>query len=159
MAKSKKGASGKKIAADNRRARRDYFIDDVIEAGLVLAGTEVKSLRNGQASLSDAYAAEEDGEFYLLNAYIPEYTSANRFNHLPRRRRKLLLKRREIGKLTVAVQRKGVTLVPLNLYFNERGIVKAEIALARGKKLYDKRQTDKDRKWARDKARLMREKG
>jgi SsrA-binding protein len=159
MAKSSKDSPGIKVIADNRKARRDYFIDDVVEAGLVLIGTEVKSLRGGHASLSDAYAAEEDGELYLLNCYIPEYASANRFNHAPRRRRKLLLNRREIRKLAGAVQRKGITLVPLKLYFNERGIVKTEIALARGKKLYDKRQTDKDRKWARDKARLMREKG
>ncbi len=158
MAKSK-DSSGIKVVADNRKARRDYFIDEVVEAGLVLAGTEVKSLRGGQASLSDSYAIEQDGELYLCSCYIPEYKSANRFNHEPRRRRKLLLSRREIGRLAGVVQRKGITLVPLKLYFNERGIVKAEIALARGKKLYDKRQTDKDRKWARDKQRLMREKG
>ena len=123
------------------------------------AKIEPKEKEPQQSMDDENLIIEKDGELYLLNCYIPEYASANRFNHAPRRRRKLLLNRREIRKLAGAVQRKGITLVPLKLYFNERGIVKTEIALARGKKLYDKRQTDKDRKWARDKARLMREKG
>lgn len=159
MSKSDKNPSGRKVVADNRRARHDYFIDDVVEAGLVLSGTEVKSLRGGKASLNESYAAEEDGEIYLINCYIPEYAGGNRFNHQPRAKRKLLLKKREIAKLIGAVQRKGITLVPLKLYFNERGIAKLEVALATGKKKHDKRQTEKDRSWSRDKARLMREKG
>jgi len=159
MSKSDKNASAYKVVADNRRARHDYFIDEVIEAGLVLTGTEVKSLRGGKASLNESYAAEEDGEIYLINCYIPEYSGGNRLNHHPRAKRKLLLKKREIGKLIGAVQRKGITLVPLKLYFNERGIAKLEVALATGKKKHDKRQTEKDRSWSRDKARLMREKG
>ncbi len=160
MAKSAKHeGAAYRVVADNRRARHDYFIDETLEAGLVLTGTEVKSLRQGKASLSDAYAGEEGGELFLFNAFIPEYLQANRFNHAPRRPRKLLLKKREIGKLIGAVQRKGVTLVPLRLYFNERGRAKVEIAVARGKKLYDKRETEKRRDWAREKARLLREKG
>ena len=125
----------------------------------MLRGTEVKSLRQGKASLGESYAAEEGGEFYLINCNIPEYVAANRFNHAPKRKRKLLLKKREMAKLIGAVQRKGMTLVPLKLYFNDRGLVKLELGLARGKKQHDKRQAEKDRSWARDKARLMRERG
>ncbi len=158
MAKKTDSKKGTRVVADNRRARYDYFIEDVIEAGIVLLGTEVKSLREGKSSLSDAYAAEQDGAIFLLNAYIPEYGKGNRFNHETKRPRKLLLKEREIGKLLGAVQRKGATLVPLKIYFNNRGFAKVEIAIAQGKKLHDKRETEKKRTWSREKARLMREK-
>jgi len=159
MTKKSDQKKGPRVVADNRRARYHYFIDEIIEAGIILAGTEVKSLREGKASLTDAYAAEKDGAIYLLNAYVPEYGKGNRFNHETKRPRKLLLKRREIGKLLGAVQRKGITLVPLKIYFNDRGFAKVEIAMARGKKLHDKRETEKKRTWNREKARLMREKG
>ncbi len=149
----------RKVVADNRKARRNYEIDETFEAGLVLSGTEVKSLRTGKANISDAYASEEGGELFLYNAYIPEYLQANRFNHSPRRPRKLLLHRREIHKLIVGIQREGMTVVPLKLYFNERGIAKLELALAKGRKLHDKRQVERKRDWDRQKARLMREKG
>lgn len=147
------------IAAQNRKARHDYFIEETFEAGIMLTGTEVKSLRGGRASIGEAYAAPDGDDLYLVNAHIPEYASASRFNHEPKRRRKLLLHRREIGKLMGAVQREGMTLVPLALYFNDRGMVKVELALARGKHTHDKRASIKDRDWKRDKARLMREKG
>lgn len=149
----------RKVVADNRKARRNYEIEETYEAGLVLSGTEVKSLRTGKANISDAYASEEGGELFLYNAYIPEYLQANRFNHSPRRPRKLLLHRREIHKLIVGIQREGMTVVPLKLYFNERGIAKLELALAKGRKLHDKRQVERKRDWDRQKARLMREKG
>lgn len=149
----------RKVVANNRKARRNYEIDETFEAGLVLSGTEVKSLRTGKANISDAYASEEGGELFLYNAYIPEYLQANRFNHSPRRPRKLLLHRREIHKLIVGIQREGMTVVPLKLYFNERGIAKLELALAKGRKLHDKRQVERKRDWDRQKARLMREKG
>lgn len=149
----------RRVAADNRRARFDYAIGQKFEAGLVLTGTEVKSLRQGRATIAESYAGEKDGALWLFNAYIPEYLEANRFNHETRRPRKLLLHRREAAKLIEAVQRRGMTIVPLRLYFNDRGIAKAEIALAEGKKLHDKRQTEKARDWNREKSRLMREKG
>lgn len=149
----------RKVIADNRRARHEYHIEDTFEAGLVLTGTEVKALREGRATIHESYASAEDGAVYLINAHIPEYAPAQRFNHEPRRRRKLLLHQREIDKLTGAVQREGRTIVPLKLFFNERGMAKLEIALATGKKLHDKRQTAKDRDWQRQKARLLREKG
>ncbi len=158
MAKDK-SSTAYKVVADNRRARHDYFLDEIIEAGLMLTGTEVKALRAGKASIAESYASDEDGEIFLINANIPIYKQGNRQNHEPKRPRKLLLNKREISKMIGAVQRKGVTLVPLKLYFNEKGIAKLEIALARGKKLHDKRQTDKDRSWAKDKARLLRERG
>ena len=145
----------KQIVAQNRRARHDYFIDDSLETGLVLAGTEVKSLRTGKASIAEAYATEENGALYLINANIPEYEGGNRFNHAPKRPRKLLVKKREQARLVSAVQRKGVTLVPLALYFNERGLAKLELGLARGKKDVDKRETEKQRDWQRQKARIM----
>lgn len=154
-----KGKGPGKIAAQNRKARHDYLIEDKIEAGIVLAGTEVKSLREGKASIVEAYAGEKDGELYLLNAYIPEYTSAHHFNHEPRRARKLLVHRREKNKLLGAVAREGMTLVPLAIYFNARGIAKVELALARGKRAVDKRAALKERDWQRQKARLMRERG
>lgn len=125
----------------------------------MLSGTEVKSLRNGEANIAESYASYEDGEMWLINSYIPEYLEANRFNHTPRRRRKLLMNKREIVKFVNATERDGMTIVPLKLYFNERGRAKLELAVARGKKNYDKRETDKKRDWQRDKARLLREKG
>jgi len=151
--------SPRRPAADNRKARYNYFIDDTVEAGLQLVGTEVKALRTGRANITDAYAAEQGGEIYLLNAYIPEYGGGNRFNHEPRRPRKLLLHKREIAKLIGTLQRGGVTLVPLSIYFNERGRAKAELAVARGKKQHDKRATEKTRDWQREKGRLLRDRG
>lgn len=149
-----------KIAADNRRARFNYEIGETFEAGLMLTGTEVKSLRSGKATISDSYASiDRAGEVFLVNANIPEYLQANRFNHLPKRPRKLLLKAREIVKLAQATEREGMTIVPLKIYFNEQGRAKVEIALARGKKLHDKRETEKQRDWGREKGRLLREKG
>jgi SsrA-binding protein len=146
-------------AAVNRRARFNYEIGQIFEAGIALAGTEVKSLREGRSSIADAYAGERNGELWLYNAYIPEYLQANRFNHETRRPRKLLLHKREIGRLMGAVDREGMTVVPLRIYFNDRGRAKVELAVARGKKLHDKRETSKKRDWGREKARLMREKG
>ena len=148
-----------RFAAQNRRARHDYTIEDTIEAGMVLTGTEVKVLRAGHASINEAYATEQGGELWLINSHIPEYKSANRFNHEPRRPRKLLVHRRQLDKLMGAIKREGVTLVPLSIYFNERGRAKLELGLAKGKKKADKREAEKARDWQRDKARLMREKG
>lgn len=146
-----------KVVAENRRARFEYFIEDTFEAGIMLTGTEVKSLRFGQGSIVESYAAIEDGEAWLINANVPEFSHGNRFNHEPKRRRKLLLHEREIDRLQGAVERKGMTLVPLCVYFNSRGRAKVELALARGKNVADKRQTVKDRDWKRDQARIMRE--
>ena len=148
-----------KVAADNRKARYNYFIEYTLEAGLMLTGSEVKSLREGKATIGDAHAAAKDGELYLYNAYIPEYLMANRFNHEPKRVRKLLLRKSEMAKLTVAIQREGMTLVPLKIYFNRKGIAKVELGLARGKKLHDKRETEKARDWDRDKGRLLKARG
>ena len=148
-----------RLVAQNRKARHDYFIDDTLEAGVVLAGTEVKSLREGRGSLMDAWAGERQGELWLFNAYIPEYRAGNRFNHETKRPRKLLVHRRERGRLLGAVQRQGVTLVPLSIYFNDRGIAKVQLGLARGKRQYDKREADKTRDWNRQKARLLRDRG
>jgi len=147
----------RKILADNRRARFNFEITDTVEAGIMLAGTEVKGLREGKASIQDSYASPEDGAIYLVNAYIPEYQAANRNNHEARRRRKLLLHKREIMRLAQAVQTKGVTLVPLKLYFNEKGIVKVELGIGKGKKMHDKRETQKNRDWERRKAQLLRD--
>jgi SsrA-binding protein len=149
----------RRAAAVNRRARFDYEIGQTFEAGIVLAGTEVKSLRGGKATIGEAHAAESGGEIWLYNAYIPEYLEANRFNHETRRPRKLLLNKREIAKLTSGVNREGMTIVPLKVYFNDRGRAKVEIALARGKKLQDKRQTEKERSWGRERSRLLKERG
>ena len=157
--KKKKSDPNNRVVAENRKARHNYEIGDVIEAGLQLKGTEVKSLRIGTANIAESYASDEDGEIVLINSNIPEYDQGNRFNHEPRRPRKLLLHKREIAKLMQGVQRDGMTIVPLKLYFNDKGIAKLAIALARGKKNYDKRQDAKKRDWQRDKARLMREKG
>jgi SsrA-binding protein len=156
---AKKQDDGQKIVADNRKARHLYFIESTLEAGLVLAGSEVKSLRTGKANIAESYAMAKDGELFLVNAYIPEYLMANRFNHEPRRTRKLLVRGIQARRLAVAVQREGMTLVPLKLYFNPRGIAKVELGVAKGKKLHDKRQTSKERDWNRDKARLLRAKG
>lgn len=147
----------RKILADNRRARFNYEITDTVEAGIMLAGTEVKGLREGKANIQDSYASPEDGAIYLVNAYIPEYQAANRYNHEARRRRKLLLHKREITRLAQAVQTKGITLVPLKLYFNEKGIVKVELGIGKGKKMHDKRETEKNRDWERRKAQLLRD--
>jgi SsrA-binding protein len=152
-------APTRKLIAENRRARFDYFLEENVEAGLVLTGTEVKALREGRANIAESYASAEGRELVLINAYIPEYGPANRFNHEPRRHRKLLLHRKQIDKLIAAVQRQGRTIVPTKLYWDEKGRAKLELALAKGKSAPDKRQTEADRDWARDKARLMREKG
>ena len=147
----------KKIVAENRRARFEYFIDDVYEAGIALTGTEVKYLRFGQGSIAESYAEVKNGEVWLINSNIPEFSHGNRYNHEPKRVRKLLLKEREISRFHGAVERKGMTLVPLSVYFNGRGRAKVELALARGKNNADKRATTKERDWQRDKARIMRE--
>jgi SsrA-binding protein len=154
-----KTAAPAQIAAQNRKARHDYFIEDTLEAGIMLAGTEVKALRGGKASIGEAFAGEQGGELYLFNAYIPEYEAANRFNHQPRRPRKLLVHRREMERLLGQIRREGVTVVPLSFYFNPRGIVKVELGLARGKRKVDKRHAEKEKDWKRDKARLMRNRG
>ena len=148
-----------KPIAENRRARFDYFLEDHVEAGLVLTGTEVKSLRVGRANIAESYAAVEGREIVLINADIPPYGHANRFNHEPRRPRKLLLHRKQIDKLISSVQRDGRTLIPVKLYFNEKGTAKLEIALAKGKKLHDKRETEQARDWKREQGRLMRDRG
>jgi SsrA-binding protein len=148
-----------KVVADNRKARFNYAIGEVIEAGIALTGTEVKSLRGGKATIAESYASPEGGELWLVNANIPEYLQANRFNHAPKRPRKLLLHKRQINKLVAAVEREGMTIVPLKLYFNEKGRAKIEIALARGKKLHDKRETEKRRSWDRERGRLLRDRG
>ena len=147
------------LIAENRRARFDYEVQDTFEAGLMLTGTEVKSLRSSKANIAESYASVEDNELWLINSYIPEYLQGNRNNHEPRRHRKLLLSRREIDRLMAATTREGMTIVPLKLYFNKRGLAKLELALAKGKKTHDKRQTEKKRDWQREKARLMRERG
>jgi SsrA-binding protein len=149
----------KKIVAENRKARFNYEILDTYEAGLVLKGTEVKSLREGKANIAESYASDEDGEIWLINSYLPEYLQANRFNHEPRRRRKLLLSAREIGRLRSAVNREGMTLIPMKIYFNDRGRAKIELALAKGKKLHDKRESEKERDWNRQKGRLLKDNG
>ena len=149
-----------KIVADNRRARFDYEIGETFEAGIALTGTEVKSLRAGKATVAESYAAaDRNGEMILYNANIPEYLQGNRYNHEPKRPRKLLLRAKEIAKLANGVERQGMTIVPLRIYFNEKGRAKIALALARGKKLHDKRETEKLRDWGREKARVMRDKG
>jgi SsrA-binding protein len=151
--------SKRKVVADNRRARYNYEIGEVFEAGLMLTGTEVKSLRTGKATIAESYASAEKGEIFLINATIPEFAQGNRFNHEPKRPRKLLLKAREIAKLAQGIEREGMTIVPLRLYFNEKGRAKLEVAMARGKKLHDKRETEKARDWNREKSRLLRDRG
>lgn len=149
-----------KVAADNRRARYNYEIGETFEAGLMLAGTEVKALRTGKATIAESYASvERSGEIFLINATIPEYRQGNRFNHEPKRPRKLLLHAREIAKIAQGVERQGMTIVPLKIYFNEKGRAKIEIALAKGKQLHDKRETEKQRDWNREKGRLLKQQG
>ena len=148
-----------KVVAENRRARFEYFLDDFFEAGIALTGTEVKSLRFGEGSIAESYAEVKDDEVWLVNANVPEFSHGNRFNHEPKRARKLLLHRREVDKMRNAVARQGMTLIPLSVYFNGRGRAKVELALAKGKQTHDKRQTIKDRDWQRDKARLLRDRG
>ena len=156
---SKDPKSANRVVADNRKARFNYEILDTYEAGIALTGTEVKSLRQGKATIGEAYAGPSGEEFFLFNAYIPEYLQASRFNHETKRPRRLLLHKRQIDKLIGATQREGFTVVPLKIYFNDRGRAKVELGLGRGKKLHDKRETEKERTWNREKARLMREKG
>ncbi len=148
-----------KLAAQNRKARHDYFINSTLEAGIVLTGTEVKSLREGGAQITDAHAGEMGGELWLFNAHIPEFHGGNRLNHEPKRPRKLLVHKREMNRLIGAVTREGLTLIPLRLYFNGQGRAKLELALAKGKKKFDKRETIKARDWQREKARVMRARG
>ena len=148
-----------RVVADNRKARYNYEILETYEAGIALTGTEVKSLRGGKATIGEAYAGPSGEEIFLFNAYIPEYLQANRFNHETRRPRRLLLHKRQINKLIGATQREGFSVIPLKIYFNERGRAKVELGLGRGKKLHDKRETEKQRSWNRERARLMREKG
>jgi SsrA-binding protein len=159
MARKKNDEPERRIVADNRKARHAYAIESTLEAGIVLMGSEVKALRTGKATIAESYAQAKNGEIMLINAYIPEYTMANRFNHEPRRPRKVLVRKTEVRRLSAAIQREGMTLIPLRLYFNARGIAKLELGVAKGKKLHDKRETEKARDWARHKARLMRDKG
>jgi SsrA-binding protein len=148
-----------KVVAENRRARYDYFVEERFETGIELRGTEVKALRGGEGSIAESYAAIEGEEVWLINSSIPEYSHGNRMNHEPRRKRKLLLRAREIAKLQGAVARQGLTLVPLSIYFNGRGRAKVELAIARGKKTHDKRDTEKERDWKREQGRLLRQHG
>ena len=157
MANSKTNKSN--VAAENRKARFHYEIIDTLEAGLVLTGTEIKSLRGGKATIAESYATEEGGEIWLINSYVPEYLQANRFNHEPKRRRKLLVHKAQRNRLAGAVQRDGMTLVPLKIYFNEKGRAKLELAVARGKNAPDKREALKERDWNRQKQRVMKENG
>jgi SsrA-binding protein len=149
----------KKIIAENRRARHDYFIEDDLEAGIMLEGSEVKSLRQGKANIAESYAAVEGGELWLINGYIPAYAQAKTFGHDERRRRKLLVTKRELARLWQGTSREGMTLVPLRLYFNDRGRAKLQLGIAKGKKMADKRATEAKRDWERQKARIMRDRG
>ena len=148
-----------KLLAENRRAKFDYFLEDFVEAGIQLLGTEIKALRDGRANIAESYVSPEGRDLVLINADIPPYKQANRFNHEPRRPRRLLLHRKQIDRMIGAVQRDGQTIIPVRLYLNEAGKAKIEIAMAKGKKLHDKRQATADRDWARDKARLMKDRG
>ena len=159
MNQVRKSDPNSKVAAENRKARFNYEVLDTLETGLVLSGTEVKSLRGGHANIQESYASFEGGELWLINSYLPEYLQANRFNHEPRRRRKLLVSRRELARLAQGVEREGMTLVPLKIYFNDRGRAKLLLAVARGKKLHDKRESEKQRDWNREKGRLLKERG
>ena len=148
-----------KVIAENRKARFNFAVEDTVEAGIALTGTEVKSIRNGKSTIAESYADPKGGEIWLINCNIPEYLQANQFNHEPKRPRKLLLHRKQINKLMGAVERQGMTLVPLKMYFNERGRVKLQLALAKGKQLHDKRASEKKRDWGREKGRLLRARG
>ena len=159
MAPKRGGPPGRTIISDNRKARFNFEIEETFEAGIALQGTEVKALRAGEGSIAESYAEVKDGQVWLVNANIPEFSHGNRFNHEPRRPRKLLMHKREIHKLAGAVQKEGKTIVPLKLYFNEQGRAKLEIALAKGKKLHDKRETEKKRDWQREKSRLLKAHG
>jgi len=159
MNQTRKADPNSKVAAENRKARFNYEVLDTLEAGLVLTGTEVKALRGGHANIQESYASVEGGEIWLINSYLPEYLQANRFNHEPRRRRKLLVSKREMARLSQSIEREGMTLVPLKVYFNERGRAKLLLAVARGKKLHDKRESEKQRDWNREKGRLLKERG
>jgi SsrA-binding protein len=159
MARPRPPSEKVKTVAENRRARYEYFLEDSFEAGIALTGTEVKSLRFGEGSIAEAYAEVKGEEAWLVNANIPEFSHGNRFNHEPKRPRKLLLHAREIDKLRAGVERNGMTLIPLSIYFNPRGRAKVELALARGKKLHDKRATEKERDWKREAARVLRSHG
>ena len=154
-----KDTKPQKVVAENRRARHDYFIEDDLEAGIMLEGSEVKSLRTGKANIAESYASVEGGELWLINGYIPAYAQAKTFGHEERRRRKLLVSKRELAKLWQGTAREGMTLVPLRIYFNERGRAKLLLGVAKGKKLADKRATEAKRDWQRQKARLMRDRG
>ncbi len=154
-----KRPSDRKVVCQNRKARHDYFITDTLEAGVALVGTEVKALREGGSQVTDAYAEPIGRELWLLNAHIPEYHGGNRFNHEPRRARKLLVHRRQLERLIGAVEREGMTLIPLSIYFNERGRAKVELALAKGKKKHDKREAIRERDWQRERGRLLRARG
>ncbi len=158
MAKKKK-EDASNVVARNRKARHNYFIEDNLEAGIVLTGTEVKSLRSGRSSIEEAYAADQEGELFLVNAYIPEYEAGTRNQHEVRRPRKLLLHKREMKRLSNAVTREGITIVPLSVYFNKRGIAKVDLGLAKGKRQHEKRASIKEREWKRDQGRLLRGKG
>ncbi|QIE57149.1 SsrA-binding protein SmpB [Pikeienuella piscinae] len=149
----------RKIVAENRKARHNYFIEAEVEVGIMLEGSEVKALREGHAQIAESYANVESGELWLINSYIPSYDKARTFGHDERRRRKLLAHRKEIAKFWQGIGREGATLVPLKLYFNEKGVAKLSLGIAKGKKMSDKRETEKKRDWARDKARLLRERG
>jgi SsrA-binding protein len=155
MNQVRKSDPNSKVAAENRKARFNYEVLDTVETGLVLTGTEVKSLRGGHANIQESYASVEGGELWLINSFLPEYLQGNRFNHEPRRRRKLLVSKRELARMAQSVEREGMTLVPLKIYFNERGRAKLLLAVARGKKLHDKRETEKQRDWNREKGRLL----
>ena len=159
MARPRRATSKVKTVAENRRARYEYFIEETFEAGIALQGTEVKALRVGEGSIAESYAEVKDLEMWLVNANIPEYRQGNRFNHEPKRPRKLLLRAREIARLHSAISRQGMTIVPLSIYFNEVGRAKVELALAKGKKLHDKRETDKAKDWKREQGRIIRDRG
>ena len=146
-----------RVVADNRKARFNYFIDETLEAGVALTGTEVKSLRQGKATIGESYADTRGGEIWLINSNIPEYQQANRFNHAPKRPRKLLLRKREVERLRGRINREGMTVVPLSIYFNKRGIAKCQLGIAKGKRMVDKRETIKQRDWQREQARVLRE--
>ena len=156
MAKKKKKDDN--VAASNRKARHNYFIESNYEAGIILMGTEIKSIRSGRASIEEAYASEENGELFLINSYIPKYKAGGSSQHETRRARKLLLHKKEMSKIYVAVNREGYTVVPLNLHFNRRGIIKVDLGMAKGKKQFDKRQTEKERDWKRSQRRLLNDK-
>ena len=149
----------KKIVAENRKARFEYFLEEFFEAGIALQGTEVKSLRFGEGSIAESYAEVRDGQAWLVNANIPEFSHGNRFNHEPKRPRKLLLHQRQVEKLHGAVAREGMTLIPMSIYFNGRGRAKVELALAKGKKTHDKRESIKERDWKREQGRILRDRG